>query len=130
MLSRDDREMSQAIEASLHFEMANNGYDEAPLEDRVRIGHRWVVVSIFILNSLYALVQWLYGRHCIQCLMLRFSCMLCSSSPRFGIPSQDGDQRHHITMNSIPSLCLRLKAVQVGFFRSLCSISSLIMEFE
>lgn len=122
--------MSQAIEASLHFEMANNGYDEAPLEDRVRIGHRSVIVLSIILNSLYALVQWLYGRHCIHFLMLRFSYMLYFSSPRFGIPSQDGDQMHHIMMNSIPSLCLRLTAVQVGFFRSLCSTSSLIMESE
>ena len=38
VVSQDDQQMSQAIEASLQFETLNDGYEEAPLEERVRKG--------------------------------------------------------------------------------------------
>lgn len=44
-ISQDDQQMSQAIEASLHFEMSNDGYDEVSLEERVRKGDRPVYMA-------------------------------------------------------------------------------------
>ena len=38
-ISQDDQQMSQAIEASLNFELSNEGYEEVPLEERVRKGN-------------------------------------------------------------------------------------------
>ena len=45
VVSQDDQQMSQAIEASLHFEMSQDGYEEISLEERVRKGDRYGKVS-------------------------------------------------------------------------------------
>ena len=50
VISQDDQQMSQAIEASLHFEMSQDGYEEIHLEERVRKGYR--SVSAHVLSGL------------------------------------------------------------------------------
>lgn len=41
-VSQDDQDLNQAIEASLNYEMNTDPIEDRPLEDRIRVGDRFV----------------------------------------------------------------------------------------